>query len=63
MTGLIVSINGKVAPLCLFVFSRTFFRFSLGHMYQRKPNWTVPSPVTAVRYKKLERYLFHNISL
>ena len=35
---------------------------SLGPMYDGKTNWILPSPVTAVYYKKLERYLFHSIS-
>ena len=48
---------------CVYVFSPTLFSVLVARMYDLKPNWSLPKSATAFRYKKLERYLFHNISL
>ena len=45
------------------IFFLLHFFGSLGSHHGLKPNWTLLKSAIAFRYKKLERYLFHNISL
>ena len=61
LIGLLIRCNWECSALS--IFSRTVFSVQLRYMYDLKPRRTLSKSATAFRYKKLERYLFHNISL